>query len=85
MYDNREHPFILQVLEDGFQEFINVNIKDFKDYKTIACHFVGSISFYYQDILTRVCERNGIRVGKILQKPIEGIFNYILRKEGITI
>ena len=85
MYDRRDHPFILQILEDGFQEFIDVNIKDFKDYKIIDCHFVGSISFYYQDILKRVCERNGITVGKVLQKPIEGIFNYILKKEGITI
>lgn len=85
MYDRRDHPFILQIIEDGFQEFIDVNIKDFKDYKTLDCHFVGSISFYYQDILTRVCERNGITVGKVLQKPIEGIFNYILKKEGITI
>lgn len=85
MYERRDHPFILRVLEDGFQEFIDINIKDFKDYDIIACHFVGSIAFYYQDILKQVCTRNGIHVGKVLQKPIEGIFNYILKKEGISI
>ncbi|WP_158798315.1 N-acetylglucosamine kinase [Pedobacter sp. L105] len=85
MYERRDHPFIYKVLVDGFQEFIDTNIKDFKDYKIIDCHFVGSIAFYYQDILKYVCENNGIHVGKILQKPIEGIFNYILKKEGITI
>ena len=85
MYANREHPYILQILEDGFQEFININIKDFKDYKTLSCNFIGSVSFYYQDILKRVCARNDVHVGKILQKPIEGIYNYILKKEGIAL
>lgn len=84
MYEHREHPFIQKILVDGFQEFIDINIKDFQDYQVIDCHFVGSIAFYYQDILKSVCKKNGIHVGKVLQKPIEGIYNYILRKEGIT-
>jgi glucosamine kinase len=85
MFDNKEHPFIRKVLVDGFQEFIDINIKDFKDYQTLACHFVGSIAFYYQDILKEVGEKNGLHIGKILQKPIEGIYKYILNKEGIEI
>jgi len=85
MYEHRAHPYILKVLEDGFQEFIDINVKDFKDYDSLKCHFVGSIAFYYQDILKNVCERNGVHVGKVLQKPIEGIFNYILKKEGLAV
>lgn len=85
MYVHKEHPFIYQVLVDGFQDFIDINIKDFIDYQTLDCHFVGSISHYYQDILKETCEKNGLHIGKILQKPIEGIFKYILKKEGISI
>ena len=84
MAAHKEHPFIIKTLSDGFQEFIDTNIKDFKGYKELDCNFVGSIAFYYQDILKETCEKNGIHVGKIIQKPIEGIFTYILNKEGIT-
>lgn len=84
MAQNIKHPFILQVLHNGFQEFIDVNIKDFKNYQNIDCHFVGSIAFYYQDILKQVCKKNNLKLGKILQKPIEGIYTYILKKEGIN-
>lgn len=84
MYAHKNHPFIIKVLVDGFQEFIDTNIKSFRDYKELNCHFVGSIAFYYQDILKETCLKNGIHTGKILQKPIEGIFNYILKREGIT-
>ena len=83
MHPNRDHPFINQLLIDGFQEFIDVNIKNFKDYKTLDCHFVGSVAYYYQDTLKQVCELNGLKIGRIMQKPVEGIYNYILKKEGI--
>ncbi len=83
MIANKSHPFIQQMLKDGFQEFVDTNIKDYKMYKTIPCNFVGSIAFYYQDELREVCAKNQIKVGKILQKPIEGIFDYILKREGI--
>lgn len=84
MYTHKNHPFILKTLTDGFQEFIDTNVKSFEDYQELNCHFVGSIAFYYEDILREICVKNGIHVGKILQKPIEGIFNYILKREGIA-
>jgi glucosamine kinase len=83
MYQHKAHPFIVKILSDGFQEFIDTNIKHFKGYKELDCHFVGSIAFYYQDILREMCAQNDIHVGKILQKPIEGIYKYILKKEGL--
>lgn len=85
MIANKSHPFIQQILKDGFQEFIDTNVKDYKAYKSLDCNFVGSIAFYYQDELKAVFAENGIKVGKILQKPIEGIFEYILKREGISI
>jgi glucosamine kinase len=85
MIAHKNHPFIQQILKEGFQEFIDTNVKDYKAYKTLECNFVGSIAYYYQDELRAVFTENGIRIGKILQKPIEGIFEYILRREGITV
>lgn len=85
MVNHKDHPFIINLLQKGFQEFVDTNIKDYSNYKTLDCHFVGSIAFYYQDILREVCLKSGVNVGQILQKPIQGIYNYILRKEGITV
>ncbi len=85
MHTNKKHPFIQQVLKEGFQEFVDTNIKDYKAYKTLDCHFVGSIAYFYQDELKEVLAANHIKVGKILQKPIEGIFEYVLKREGILV
>ena len=83
MADNQEHPFIQEILRKGFQEFVDTNVKDYPNYKSLPCHFVGSIAYYYQNTLKSVLAENGIETGKILQKPIEDLFNYILNKEGI--
>lgn len=83
MIKNRQYPFIQKTLHDGFQEFIDTNVKDYKNYKTLECNFVGSISYYYQDELRAVFAENNLKIGKTLQKPIEGIFEYILKREGI--
>jgi len=83
MIHNRSHSFIQNTLKVGFQEFIDTNVKDYKNYKALECNFVGSISYYYQDELRAVFAENNLRIGKTLQKPIEGIFEYILKREGI--
>jgi N-acetylglucosamine kinase-like BadF-type ATPase len=85
MASHRGHPFIERVLTQGFQEFVDTNIKDYPNYKSLDCHFVGSIAFYYQDALRAVCEQNEVRVGNVLQKPVFGIFNYIIKKEGLSV
>ncbi|WP_432713047.1 N-acetylglucosamine kinase [Pedobacter sp.] len=83
MTNHTSHPFIIKLIQDVFQDFVDTNIKDYANYKNMDCHFVGSIAYYYRNILTEVCKANGVKVGNIIQKPIEGIYNYILKKEGI--
>ncbi|MET3114473.1 glucosamine kinase [Pedobacter sp. CG_S7] len=85
MTNHLDHPFIIKLINEVFQEFVKTNIKDYSNHKTLKCHFVGSIAYYYQNILREVCKTNGIEIGTILQKPIEGIYNYILKREGILV
>ncbi|MCZ4225399.1 N-acetylglucosamine kinase [Pedobacter rhodius] len=81
--NNYDHVFVKDILKKGFQEFVDTNVKDYPNYKTIPCHFVGSIAYYYQDILKDVLKENGITAGKILQKPIQDLYDFILQKEDI--
>lgn len=85
MKAHQQHPFIQNTLHCGFQEFVDTNIKEYKQHKTISCNFVGSIAFHYQEELISVLEANGLKIGNILQKPIDGIFSYILKREGIAV
>ena len=81
MKDRQCHPFIQKILHEGFQEFIDTNIKNYKNYNSLTCNFAGSIAFHYQKALKEIMAKNDLKLGVIIKKPIEGIFNYILNKE----
>lgn len=81
MSENLRHPYIIELIEKGFDEFIETNIKSYADYKLHTCHFVGSIAFHFSDILKRLCEEKEIKVGKILKHPIEELSLFISNNE----
>ncbi|WP_257670536.1 N-acetylglucosamine kinase [Parapedobacter tibetensis] len=76
-----DHPFVDELLKVGFKEFITTNIKPFPNYREYICHFVGSIAFYFKDQLHYICEQNGVKIGKVLKRPIEELFNYVIQRE----
>ncbi|MGB4397850.1 MAG: N-acetylglucosamine kinase [Daejeonella sp.] len=77
MSENINHPFIIELLRVGFEEFVETNIQSYPDYNKQICHFVGSIAFHFKEILIEVCELKGVRVGKILKHPIDELSAFI--------
>jgi glucosamine kinase len=76
-----EHPYIINLLYQGFEEFVKTNISSYPDFQNHICHFVGSIAYFYKNQLRAVCEINGIRTGKIIRQPIQDLYAYVLEKE----
>jgi hypothetical protein len=56
--------------------FIEIHVKCFKNWKDVPVHFVGSIGHYFQDCLEAAAAETGIRLGQIIQKPIDGLIAY---------
>lgn len=73
---HQEVPQIISLLEEGFQAFIDVHVKCYENYKEVPVHFVGSVAYHFQPVLRHVCEREGISVGQIIKRPIDGLANY---------
>ncbi|MGB4776261.1 MAG: N-acetylglucosamine kinase [Daejeonella sp.] len=80
MSNHKEHPFIQNLLRQGFEEFVTTDIMSYSNYKNHTCHFVGSIAFHFQDVLKEVCLKYEVSVGKILKHPIEELSRFILSK-----
>lgn len=74
--NNREHPFILSLLQNAFREFYIHQITCYDKCKTVPVHFVGSVAFAYQGIITEVGKEFGITTGKFIKAPIEGLVEY---------
>jgi hypothetical protein len=73
---HQEIPQVISWLEEGFQAFIDVHVKCFPNYKEVPVHFVGSVAYHFQDVLRHVCEREGIEMGNLVKRPVDGLAQY---------
>ena len=71
----RNHPHIANLLKSSFEEFLRRNVTHY-DYRKYPVNFVGSIAFYYKDILEKAVNASGMRMGIVLKGPIDGLVAY---------
>lgn len=76
--ENRTHEFIQALLRNAFGLFIKKYVLKHAHAAQFPVHFTGSIAYYYQEILRGVLEANGLRTGRILKSPLEGLVDYHL-------
>jgi N-acetylglucosamine kinase-like BadF-type ATPase len=71
----KEHPYIHNLLRSSFDEFFKRNIVHY-DYQNNDVNFVGSIAYYYRPIIEESAAAQGMKVGKIIKSPIDGLVEY---------
>jgi len=72
---NIELPEIRALVLNAFKAFLNRNVKQY-DYRQHPVHFIGSIAFYYKDLLEEAIRECGMQLGTIVQSPMEGLVLY---------
>lgn len=76
--ENRNYPFIYGLITEAFKAFYKYQVCCYAKYQEVPVHFVGSVAFHYKDILTEVGLEFGIKTGKFIQAPIDGLVEYHL-------
>lgn len=73
---HRNDPFIRNILVEGFQQFIDVHVKCFDLKENVSVNFVGSVAHYFKDIVEEVLTKDGIKMGRVIQSPIDHLVQY---------
>jgi glucosamine kinase len=74
--DHKTHPWVINLISEGFDEFLHLYVMNYPSYEKHLVHFIGSIAYHHSEILKVVCKANNISTGKIFQKPIDGLIQY---------
>ncbi len=69
-------PYFYELLKEGITNFINYRILSFEKAKAVPIHFVGSIAYFSKDIIVDCFKEHHLILGKIVQKPIDGLIEY---------
>ncbi len=72
------------LIENNFQEFIDIHISCYTDYKKVKVNFVGSVASLLQNELMAVCDKNDIQLGVIIRRPLDKLVKYHLKQQSFT-
>ena len=78
VYQHKSHPILQKMVAERFDLFFNKNICKYSNYQQHTLSLVGSIAFMYQDVLAKKTSYYQIKIGKIIQHPIDNLVNYHL-------
>ena len=78
--ETKEYPIIKDLIKEGLDEFINLHIKCFSNYKEVEINFIGSVSYFLSQEINESAKRHNFRVGKILKNPIKKLIDFHFKK-----
>jgi len=74
--ENIAEPSIYNIVFDSFTEFFTRNIMQYNNYKDYPVCFIGSIAYYFKDVLEVAANELDIQIGIIYQSPMPGLIKY---------
>ncbi len=80
--EHKDHYFVQKLVGSAFASLIERHICKYKGNTAVPIHFVGSIAFYFQDILRIELHVRGMKLGKIIRKPIDSLVAYHKAEEN---
>ena len=78
-------PFLIQNIDreeihtlvlNSFKAFFVRNIQQYQNYKELSVNFIGSIAYYYREVLEEAAAQCGCTVGTIIKSPMEGLIKF---------
>ncbi len=74
--ENPDEPFLKELVTQEFGLFFRRNVLQYPQAAEFPVHFTGSIAWHFQDALNEVAKSHHLRLGKIIQTPMDGLLNY---------
>ena len=73
IYQNVKEQFIVDLVANCFEQFFDKHICKYEQHKAIPLSCVGSVGFYYSNILRAVASKKGVNIEAITETPIAGL------------
>lgn len=74
--EHKMHPYFQNMVFDEMKNYLEYQVLPYEEAKQSEINFIGSIAYYYEDILRAAAAELNLKVGHIVQKPIESLVDY---------
>jgi len=83
MFEFKKEKYIKRIIKKGIQAFFQYRILPFHKDVNTPIYFIGSIAFYFRDILDKVAAKHELKITDVIQRPIDNLVQY--HKEKINL
>ena len=73
---NINEPCVHELVLNSFKAFFKRNIMQYDNYQNLKVNFIGSVAYYYKEVLAEAAQEMGLQLGTIIQSPMEGLIKY---------
>ncbi|MFP3599277.1 BadF/BadG/BcrA/BcrD ATPase family protein [Chryseobacterium sp. SIMBA_029] len=77
--ERKDHPYFQDMVFEEMKSFFEYQVLPYKEAKDAEINFIGSIAYYYENILRSVAAELNLNVGHVVQKPIESLVSYHIK------
>ncbi|MDL1914310.1 MAG: ATPase [Bergeyella sp.] len=74
--NKKSHPYIQNLIYNELKKYFYYQVLPYRESRDCELGFIGSIAYYYEDILRSLAAEFHFSVGKIVQKPIDNLVDY---------
>lgn len=74
--DFNNDSFVRSIIKQCFLDFFDAQVSKYTNAKSLPVNSVGSIGYYYKDLLEEAAKEKGFTVGYIIKSPIDGLIKY---------
>lgn len=76
MFEFKEEKYIKRIIKKGFTTFFKYRIVPLQKPTDTPVYFIGSIAFYFKDILEKVASKHQMKITGIIQRPIDNLVQF---------
>lgn len=77
--ERKEHPYVQKMILEEMKSFFDYQVLPYEESQHAEINFIGSIAYYYENILRSAAAELNLNVGHIVQKPIESLVSYHIK------
>lgn len=77
--ERKDHPYFQKMIFEEMMSFFDYQVLPYEESKEAEISFIGSIAYYYENILRSAAAELHLNVGQIVQKPIESLVDYHIK------
>lgn len=82
--ENKSHPIIRKLILDALDEFFNLHILCYNNYKESEVNFIGSVAYFLSEEINFIIKKYNCKIGVIIKRPITSLVNYHCKNNKLS-